>query len=63
MNILETTITLCFDHLSHRHFDEGKHKVMIWENAFGANVVTYCDNDSTLQQLRDCQGGGGGGGE
>jgi len=59
MKIFETTITLWYDHLSHRHFDEGKHKVMIQENALGANMEMYCDNDSTLKQLRGCQGGGG----
>jgi hypothetical protein len=25
-------------------------------------VERYCDSDSALKQLRDCQGGGGGGG-
>lgn len=46
MKIFETTITLWYDHLSHGHFDEGKHKVMIWENVLGANVEMYCDYDS-----------------
>jgi hypothetical protein len=35
---------------------------MIWENALGANMEIYRDNDSALKQFRDCQGGGGGGG-
>jgi len=48
MKIFETTITLWYDHLSRRHFDEGKHKVMIWENVLGANMEMYCDSDSTL---------------
>jgi len=34
---------------------------MIQENALGANVERYRDNDPALKQLRDCQGGGGGG--
>ena len=36
--------------------------MMIWESALGANMETYCDNDSTMKQLWDCQRGGGGGG-
>jgi hypothetical protein len=63
MEIFETKITLWYDHLSHRHFDEGKYKVMIWENALGANVEMYCDNDSALKQLKDCQRGGERGGQ
>lgn len=62
MKIVQTTITLWYDHLSYRYFDEGKHEAMIWENGLGANMEVYCDNDSALKQFRDCQGGGGGGG-